>query len=436
MSRRLRIALSALLATAAGGLLVVGSASAAFPGANGKIAFTHDPGTSPSDGDIFAIDPTGQNLTPLTNGPEYDFEPSYSADGEWIAFTREPVGGLPGQIWVMRADGSGQTRLTSPSTGEDVVPKFSPDGKKIAFERQDGSSRQIWIMNADGSGQTQLTFPGPNGDQATGPSFSPDGQLIAFTRLDGATNFRGISVMNADGSGQTPLTSGSATTSDLEPDFSPDGQRIVFRRGRAVLVMSANGSGQSPLTSGGVQDTEPVFSPDGTRVAFAREDPGGTVANIFLADSTGLEQNVTLVTASAPPVFDYGPTWQPLNAPACELTGNPKQKSFSQVVVTFTCANENVTAVTEGSGKAPKPPKGAVASKAKKFTIPPVTAQIPQGTPTNVTLTIPKKGKKALKKAAKAGKKGKATITATLTDDLGQSTTDSFSVTFKKKKKK
>ena len=54
--------------------------------------------------------------------------------------------------------------------------------------------------------------------------------------------------------------------------------------------------------------------------------------------------------------------------------------------------------------------------------------------PTTVTLKIPKGAKKALKKAAKAGKKGKATITATIVDDLGQSATDTVAVTFKPKK--
>jgi Tol biopolymer transport system component len=431
MSRRRRIALTALLATAAGALSVAGNAPAAFPGANGKIAFTHDPGTTGSNEDIFTIDPTGQNLTPLTSGPENDFEPSYSADGERIVFSR----GSPAQIWVMNQDGSGQTQLTSGAPVEDRDPAFSPDGQKIAFERPvPGSGHQIWIMNADGSGQTQLTFPGANPDEAlaTDPSFSPDGQRIAFVRGEGSG--RGIWIMNADGSGQTRLTTSSATTADAEPNFSPDGQRIAFRHTTGLFVISANGSGRSPLTSGGA-DLGPVFSPDGTRVAFSREDPGGSVANIFLVDSTGLNQNVTPLTTDPAPVFNFDATWQPLNPPSCELTGNPTSKSFKQVSVTLTCANENVTAVTEGLGKAPKAPKGAVASKAKKFTIPPVTAQVPQGAPTNVTLKIPKKGKKALKKAAKAGKKGKATITATLTDDLGQSSIATFKVKFKPKKK-
>ena len=101
------------------------------------------------------------------------------------------------------------------------------------------------------------------------------------------------------------------------------------------------------------------------------------------------------------------------------------------------CTNENATVSAQGSGKAPKPKtKSASASKAKKFTIPAVTTQVQPGVPATITLTIPKKGRKALKKAAKAGKKGKATVTATITDDFGQASTETFALKFKAKKKK
>jgi hypothetical protein len=187
------------------------------------------------------------------------------------------------------------------------------------------------------------------------------------------------------------------------------------------------------------QDYDPVFSPDGAEVAFSREAVGmPTFGNVFTAASSGVNQGITPVTTNTTPnSFEVNGSWQPLNPPSCELGADAKQKSLKQVSLTVTCTNENVTVVAEGSGKAPKPKAGlALASKAKRFTIPPVTAEAPEGTPTTVTLAIPKKGKKALKKAAKAGKKGKATITATLTDDLGESSQDSFAVKFKAKKKK
>ena len=74
------------------------------------------------------------------------------------------------EIYVMDADGTGQTRLTN-NAGLDGEPDWSPDGTKIAF---DNSRDGIYVMNADGSGQTILT------DNGGYPSWSPDGTKIAF----------------------------------------------------------------------------------------------------------------------------------------------------------------------------------------------------------------------------------------------------------------
>ena len=433
-----RVRLAAVCWTAAACLLSASSALAAFPGANGKIAFGLDSGAPPQADDIFTIDPTGQGATPLTSGPDEDGHPSYSADGERIVFARGPEANMgDGQIWVMRHDGSGQTRLTAGTPNEDFAPAFSPDGAKIAFHRYESTSNQIWIMNADGSGQTQLTFPGASGDQAYDPSFSPDGQKIVYSRSPETGTFSDIWVMNVDGSGRQQLTTVPLGVRDDHPDYSPDGQRIVFARdgGQSDLyVINADGTGQAQLTSGPEDDVSPVFAPDGTRVAFARFASGGMFSNIALVDSAGLDQNLTPLTSNAAPIRVREPSWQPLNPPACELTGTPKSKSVKEVSVTLTCPDENAAATVAGSGKAPKP-RAAVASKAKRFTIPPVDAQVPAGTPTTVLLKVPRKGRKALKKAAKAGKAGKATITATLTDDLGQSAQAEFRVEFKPKKK-
>jgi hypothetical protein len=176
-----------------------------------------------------------------------------------------------------------------------------------------------------------------------------------------------------------------------------------------------------------------VFSPDGTRVAFTRESDAFTSSNIVLADSTGVNGNVVPLTANAEPVRDSDPTWQPLNPPTCDVGGKATSKSVKKVSVTVSCPTENATVVAEGSGKAPKP-RPVLARKAKKFSIPPVTVAVPAGVPTTITLTVSKKGQKALKKATKAGKKGKATISLTLTDDLAQTATDTQDLKFKAKK--
>jgi len=445
MRYRLRIAALAcglVTLVALVGLVAASGALAAFPGTNGKIAFGHDEGTAGSSFDIFSMDPNGQNRMQLTSGPEDDAEPSWSANGEKILFRRDPAPSSNRQIWVMNFDGTGQSQITNNPAFDDTDPYFFPNGQKIAFQRDIAGDDQIFVMNADGSNPVQLTFTNPAGDESFEPSVSPNGQMIVFRRHDGATGFNEIWVMNADGSSQTRLTTGSATVEDFNPDWSPNGQRIAFHRffpgtgNNDIFIMNADGSGQTPVTNEPAQhDRAPVFAPDDTLVAFERENDAHTFGNIFVASPNGLNQSLTNLTNNSAPVFDFGPGWQPLNPPDCALTGKATSKSFSQVTLTVTCTNDNVTGVFSGTGAAPKVPKAAVISKKKKFQIPALNAQVPEGTPTSVTLKVSKKGKKLLKKASKAGKKGKATITATLTDDLGLSSTETFSVKFKAKKK-
>ncbi len=176
------------------------------------------------------------------------------------------------EIYVMNADGSGQSRLTN-NAANDFDPAFSPDGTKIAFAssiRNSGPDAKIYVMNADGTDPTNLTTAADDRD----PAFSPDGRKIAFTRGLFGSN-ADIYVMNADGSGQTRLT--NVRANDTSPAFSPDGTKIAFSSlrgpgGSEIYLMNADGSGQTRLTNNpATRDTNPVFSPDGLKIAFVSE---------------------------------------------------------------------------------------------------------------------------------------------------------------------
>src|SRR5687768_12703256 len=97
-------------------------ASAAFPGGNGKIAFVS---TRDGNGEIYVMDADGSEQTRLTSNAAFDFFPAWSPDGSKIAFTSDRDGNY--DVYVMNADGSEQTRLTS-NAARDIEPAWSPDG--------------------------------------------------------------------------------------------------------------------------------------------------------------------------------------------------------------------------------------------------------------------------------------------------------------------
>ena len=128
---------------------------------------------------VRVVDVDGSNDRQLVQSQSMSFSPRFSPDGRSIAFSMAVDGNT--DIYVVDADGGLPRRLTT-TPGIDTSPSFSPDGSRIVFESDRGGAQQIYVMDADGSGQRRISF---GGGANSAPVWSPDGERIAFARWTG-----------------------------------------------------------------------------------------------------------------------------------------------------------------------------------------------------------------------------------------------------------
>lgn len=279
------------------------------PATNGKIAFIRS--SEPSDrrtSRIFTMNHDGTDqrfLAETTQGSQL----AWSPDGRKLAFA--DVGG----IYIINADGTGETRVATGSD-RDRSPAWSPDGTMLAYQSGD-SDGGIHVIRLDGTGKKQLSTHFGDAD----PAWSPDGTRIAFARFGEG----GLFVMNADGSALTRLTA-RATGYEATPTWSSDSRQIAFRHNSEVVVIDADGGsartlaspggtgainrggeGANKLAVGGGDPSAPRWSPDGSRIVYALYHSGSS-CTVWVVRADGGDAN--RLTDGA--MCDHDPAWQPI----------------------------------------------------------------------------------------------------------------------------
>jgi len=243
-------------------------------------------------------------------------------------------------VHVINSDGTNEIRLA-----EGINPKWSPDGKKIAFITQGGAlyimnddgieknivieniidapwgtfswspdqriflikrGGDIYTVNVDGSNLLRLTETGDCGS----PTFSPDGRKIAYVSGRGSQGeFSNVNcsiiTMNFDGTGKTTITT-------IEPPgytrrgveyimWSPQGDKIVYGFDEQICIINTDGTDKMELVEGYL----PIWSPDGGKIAYLGGDGDILIMNPDGTDITKLVDNE--VYESTPQYYSWSP---------------------------------------------------------------------------------------------------------------------------------
>ena len=250
--------------------------------ARGEVAFARN---HRAGSELVAVDTRTQQLRTITpqKGPHYTVSwIAWSHASKTLAFSAGDYR-YSGDIWVKSATTGHARRLTN-APEDDVEPSWSPDGRRIVFERYDnGDWSWIYVIDADGNGLRRITPP-----YDWSPVWMPDGRISYV-------NPGGVWVMNADGSGKRRIAHDevSPTGYPAAPDiaWSPDATRVAFTTNTALWVMKSDGTGRRKLHDGPGSAREPTWSPDGRRIAWTKGDGD---LEIFVVNRDGSQlRNVT-----------------------------------------------------------------------------------------------------------------------------------------------
>ncbi len=220
-------------------------------------------------GDIYTMPARGGRAKNIASGMGWDMQPRFSPDGRQIAFTSDRAGG--DNIWVMDVDGRNKTQITKESFRLLNNPTWSPDGNFIAARKHFTTSRslgtgEIWLYHTKGgSGVKLVKKPSESHQKELGePMFSPDGTSIYYTQnttsgpifeyaQDSNTQLFQIREYNMQ-SGEISTAAGGAGGA-VRPTPSPDGKYLAFikrERTKSKLFVKDLESGEDRMVFDGL----------------------------------------------------------------------------------------------------------------------------------------------------------------------------------------
>jgi dipeptidyl aminopeptidase/acylaminoacyl peptidase len=270
-------------------------------------------------------------------------DPHLSPDGKAVAYVLTTIDQKKNRrdssIWLVLVDGSAAPRRLSAEGFSSNAPRWSPDGKTLAFlssrstdvpageatKAGEPTKAQIYLLPMSGGGEAAALTKLKNGVQTY--QWSPDGARIVCVALSGPSDGvapadrksdvrhythirykfndtgwfddkrRHLWVINVAGGEAKQITNGQ-DWNDTDPRWSPDGTRIAFvsdRTGKAyddsentdVWVIPASGGELTKISDHAFQDEEPRWSPDGKQIVFTGQTQRHQFPKVYTASSSG-----------------------------------------------------------------------------------------------------------------------------------------------------
>ena len=240
-------------------------------------------------GDIYELRLSGKGASdearPLTSGLAWDMQPRYSPDGKHVAFTSDRDGG--DNIWRMASDGAKPTQVTHERFRLLNSPAWTPDGRFIVARKHFTSMRslgagEIWLYHRDGGDGVQMTKRANDQKDLGEPALSPDGRYLYYSRdatpgkvfeynKDPNRQIYAIERLDRRTGRVEPFLGGPGGA--IRPTPSPDGKTMAYirrLRGRSVLFLRDLHSGAERRVKTGLdRDLQETWAIHGVYPAMA-----------------------------------------------------------------------------------------------------------------------------------------------------------------------
>jgi Tol biopolymer transport system component len=256
--------------------------------------------------------PLEMTISPLTDQAGLSLSGSWSPDASQLAYDYTLNGSLD---IAVRSVSGGEPHVVAGGPNDDMMPRWSPDGSRIAFISDDGSGMKVFVVPATGGPRRRIAETHlPYLDQFTSivaigsQPWSPDGTKLVFSRLE--PSGLALFIVDVETRAETQLTRPGSGERDFRASWSHDGQWIAFARtpSSGLFLVPAAGGEPMPLLVNGNPNTSPVWTRDDRRILFTvtgTATSGGDVWDIDV-DSGDLRQLTTGLRASSPILSSTG----------------------------------------------------------------------------------------------------------------------------------